>query len=59
MRTIELDTGNPYPFNNYVSVQEKRRERILIGILLIGVISYLLYETYRSQNETHEDQYFI
>jgi hypothetical protein len=55
MTTIELDTSNPAPFYNYISIKEKRDERIVLGIFILGIISYFLYESYQKYNSRIDD----
>jgi hypothetical protein len=55
MRTIELDTSNPVAFENYVSIRERKNEKIILSIIVITVISYFIYDYYqdslRKRNE--------
>lgn len=44
MKTIELDTSNPVAFENYVCIKEKRQENLFLSIIIIGVLSYYIYE---------------
>lgn len=55
MTTIELDTSNPSPFDNYISIRERRDQRIFFGILILGVISYFFYESYQNYNSRTDD----
>ena len=54
MGTITLDTSNTAAFNNYVSIKQRRTERIIIGIVIIGIFSYLIYDSYQLKF-THKD----
>ena len=56
MGTITLDTSNTAAFNNYVSIKDRRIERVIIGIVVIGIFSYLVYDSYQHKS-THKDDY--
>ena len=56
MRSFELDTSNPTAFENYVCIKERKQEKIFLSIIVIGVVSYFIYESYQDYIKRKNDQ---
>ena len=55
MRTIELDKSNPLAFENYVSIKNRQNEKILMGIVVIGILAYFIYVSHQYKISNYED----
>lgn len=59
MSYIEYDPTNPELFENYVPTSQRRRNRIIKGIIVAGIICLIIYLVSKESDNDNEEDVFI
>ena len=59
MSYIEYDPTNPDLFENYVPTSQRKRNRIIKGIIVVGITCLVIYLVFNEPDNGDEENIFI
>ena len=59
MSYIEFDPTNPASFENYIPIEQRRNNKFIKRLIVVGITCVVIYLIFREPNKDNDEDIFV